>query len=177
MLFVGGFEGGGEGVAVGAFDEVDGAAAEAATGEAGSETAGECDGSVYEEVDFFAAGGEVVAVTDVGLEHELTEGGWVAGEHGLAGGADAGVFGDDVAAADERFVRHLVLALVELLDGSVAEVAEVGESAAQDGLSFFQFAAADAVFAGGDGVFDHGVADDNLGVGEGSLVHGEMFVG
>ena len=65
MLLVGGFERGGEGFALGAFDEVDGAAAEAAAGEAGTEAAGEVGGGFDEEVDFVAAGIEVVAFAGV----------------------------------------------------------------------------------------------------------------
>ncbi len=174
---VGLLEGGGEGFGLIGGDEVDGAAAEAAAGEAGAEAAGEGDGGVDEEVDFFAGCGEVVAVADVGGEHELSEGGGVAGEHGLAGGADAGVFGDDVAAAEESFGGDVRLDGFELGKGGVAEVAKSGVGAAEDGLAFFELAAPDAVLAGGDGVFDHGVADDDLGVGEGSLVHGQVLEG
>jgi len=177
LLLVGGFERGGERVAVRTFDQIDGAAAEATAGEAGSETAGERDSGINEEVDFFAAGGEVISIADVGLEHQLSEGDGISGEHRLAGGADTGIFGDDVAAADEGFVGHLVLALVELVKGGVAEVADAGEGGAQDGLAFFELSAADAVLAGGYGVFDHGVTDDDLSVGESPFVHGEMFVG
>jgi hypothetical protein len=81
------------------------------------------------------------------------------------------------AAAKEGLGGDLRLDGFELGEGGVAEVAEAGIGAAKDGLAFFEFAAADAVLAGGDGVFDHGVADDDLGVGEGSLVHGEVLEG
>ncbi len=64
----------------------------------------------------------------------------------------------------------------ELVEGGVAEIADA-ELADEDGLAFFGLAAAHAIFAGGDGVLDHGVADDDLGVGEGAFIHGEMFVG
>jgi len=174
---VGGFEGDDEGVGVLSGDEVDGASAEAAAGEAGAEAAREVDGRGDEEVDLCATALEVVALAGVGFGHQLAELNGVAGEHGLFGCADAGVFGDDVAAAAERLGGHERLTLLKFEEGGVAEVAEVGEALDEDGLTGFELAAAKAVVATGDGVFDHGVADYDTGFGERAVVHGQMLVG
>jgi hypothetical protein len=175
LLLIGGFEGGGEGVAVGSFNEVDGAAAEASAGEASPEAAGEVGGGIDEKVDFFAAALEVVAFGGMAGEHELAKGNGVAGKHGLFGFADACVVGDDVAAAAESVLRHLGDGGLKLIEGGLAEVADA-VLVDEDGLAFLGFAAAHTVFASGDRVFDHGVADDDLRVGEGSLIHGEVLV-
>jgi len=61
-LLVGGFESAGEGFGLGALDEVDGAAAEAATSETCTEAAGQRGCCLDEEIDLFAAALKVVAV-------------------------------------------------------------------------------------------------------------------
>ncbi len=74
-LLVAGFQGLGKGLGVVLVDEVDGAAAESATGETGTNEAGEILSEIDHGVGFDAAAFEIPAITDVCLVHELADGG------------------------------------------------------------------------------------------------------
>ena len=176
-LLVGGLESGGEGVALGALDEVDGAAAEAAAGEPGSEAAGEGGWRCRRGSRFRRS---CIAKSSRSLA-------WPASmslPKATGSPANMALRASRTRALSEMMWRQRrkaasdisELSGFELVEGGFTEVADTG-FLDEDGLAFFGLAAAHAVFAGGDGVFDHGVADDDLGVGEGSLVHGEVFVG
>ena len=137
-----------EGCSVVRGDEVDGATAEASTGEARAKTAGLFIGEVDEGVNLGAGGFEVVAEAKLGFVHELAEAGEVGGAECFDCGQDAVIFGDNVAATPQGLCRHLAAPEGEVLQGGVAEGFDFGPVGLEDVEAGFHLGAPGVVCAG-----------------------------
>src|SRR6516164_8491240 len=87
---------GGELLGMLSLDEVHGATAKTAAGEACADEASEVLGEFDHCVGLFAAGLKVLAVADVGLGHQEAEFLHVVADEGVGSSDGAGVLGDDV---------------------------------------------------------------------------------
>jgi len=148
----------------GVFDEVDGAAAESAAGEASPDTPRLLFGEIDEDVYLGAAGLEVVAIAGVGFIHEPAKGFEVAGFEGIGGGDGANVFGNDVAAAFKDLGAHLLTPAREVVRRGIAKEFDFRPMAMEERCTLFDFCAARVVLAAGVRMLDHGICDDQTDI-------------
>ena len=135
----------GKGLRLACLNQVDGATAEAATGEAGADQAGQILRELDHQIGLDAAAFKVLAVAAVSLGHETADLLEVALEQSLAAGHGAQVFADDMLGAEVRLGLHLVAPLLEIFEGGIAQEGHTATVAIDDGAGSFALGAAGLV--------------------------------
>ena len=141
-------------------DQVDSAAPETAASHAGSITTWNAGSDLYQDIQFAAAGLEVIAEAAVRFGHEDSESREITALECGRGKFHSLVLGDDVTAAAKNVFWHLLLALNQLLLRGIAQGHDGRPAAMQNARALLYLCTTGVIFPTCVLMLDHGIADD-----------------